>query len=97
MAKLSSEEIAAKLNELPGWEYKDGVITKLYRFKEFLHGIEFVSKIAKIAEAADHHPGIAIDYTRVRFSCVTHSEGGVTKKDFKLAREIEAAFNERAA
>jgi 4a-hydroxytetrahydrobiopterin dehydratase len=96
MAKLSSEEITAQLKELPGWEYKDGVITKLYRFKEFMHGIEFVAAIANLADAADHHPDIAINYTRVRFSCVTHSEGGVTEKDSKLAREIEAAFTARA-
>ena len=96
MAKLDSDEIAERLKTIPGWELKEGTITKLYRFKEFLDGINFVSKVAQIAEAMDHHPDIAINYTRVRFSCVTHSEGGVTEKDFKLARDIEAAFNQRS-
>ena len=97
MAKLSAEQIAEKLKALPGWEYKDNAIAKMFRFKEYLHGIEFVQKVAEIAEANDHHPDIAINYTRVTFACSTHSEGGVTEKDFKLAENIEIAFNDRDA
>ena len=92
MPSLSQDRIAEQLKSLPGWEYKDNAISKLFRFKEFMDGIEFVNRIAGVAEAADHHPDIAINYTRVRFSCSTHSEGGVTDKDFKLAAEIEKAF-----
>jgi 4a-hydroxytetrahydrobiopterin dehydratase len=95
MAKLSAEEIAQKLKSLPGWEYKDNAIVKMFRFKEFLHGIEFVQKVAEIAEAADHHPDIHINYTRVTFICSTHDAGGVTEKDFKLAENIEIAFKDR--
>ena len=97
MAKLSAEQIAEKLKALPGWEYKDSAIAKMFRFKEYLHGIEFVQKVAEIAEANDHHPDITINYTRVTFACSTHSEGGVTDKDFKLAEKIEIAFNDRDA
>ena len=97
MAKLSAEQIAEKLKALSGWEYKNNAISKTFKFKEFLHGIEFVQKIAEIAEAADHHPDITINYTRVTFSCSTHSEGGVSDKDFKLAQNIEIAFNDRDA
>jgi 4a-hydroxytetrahydrobiopterin dehydratase len=97
MAKLSAEQIAEKLKALPGWEYKNNAISKMFKFKEFLHGIEFVAKVAEIAEAADHHPDIAINYTRVTFTCSTHSDGGVTDKDFKLAENIEMAFSEREA
>ncbi|MBV8359392.1 MAG: 4a-hydroxytetrahydrobiopterin dehydratase, partial [Deltaproteobacteria bacterium] len=46
----------------------------------------------EIAEAADHHPDMHINYTRVTFICSTHSEGGVTDKDIRLARQIEQAF-----
>jgi 4a-hydroxytetrahydrobiopterin dehydratase len=95
MAKLSADEIAQKLKSLPGWEYKDNAIVKMFRFKEFLHGIEFVQKVAEIAEAADHHPDIHINYTRVTFVCSTHDAGGVTEKDFKLAENIEIAFKDR--
>jgi 4a-hydroxytetrahydrobiopterin dehydratase len=48
--------------------------------------------VAEMAEAVDHHPDIAINYTRLTFSCSTHSEGGVTQKDIDLATNIESAF-----
>ena len=95
MAKLSAEQIAEKLKALPGWEYKNNAISKTFKFQEFLHGIEFVQKVAEIAEGADHHPDITINYTRVTFSCSTHDAGGVTDKDFKLANNIEIAFKDR--
>ncbi len=97
MAKLNPEQIAQKLKPLPGWEYKNNAISKIFKFKEFLHGIEFVQKVAEIAEAADHHPDITINYTRVAFLCTTHDASGVTDKDFKLADNIEIAFNDRGA
>ncbi len=95
MAKLSADQIAQKLKALPGWEYKDNAIGKMFKFKEYLHGIEFVQKVAEIAEGADHHPDITINYTKVTFSCSTHDAGGVTEKDIKLAENIEIAFNDR--
>jgi 4a-hydroxytetrahydrobiopterin dehydratase len=95
MAKLSDEQITRELQSLPGWEYKQDAISKLLRFNEFMEGIDFVNRVAPIAEAADHHPDIQINYTRVTFNCSTHSEGGVTDKDIKLARAIEQAFAAR--
>jgi len=95
MAKLSAEQIAEKLKAIPEWEYKNNAISKTFKFKEFLHGIEFVQKVAEIAEGADHHPDISIKYTSITFTCSTHSDGGVTDKDFKLANNIEIAFKDR--
>ena len=92
MAKLEQAEIERRLAALPGWEFKDNAISKLYRFKTFMDGIAFVNQVAKMAEAADHHPDIKINYTRITFSCSTHDQGGVTEKDFKLASQIEKAF-----
>jgi 4a-hydroxytetrahydrobiopterin dehydratase len=97
MAKLNPEQVSEQLNQLSGWELKDNAIQKLYRFKEFLDGIKFVERIAQIAEAADHHPDIHINYTRVTFTCTTHSEGGVTVKDLRLANQIEHEFKSRPA
>ncbi|MGH7842334.1 MAG: 4a-hydroxytetrahydrobiopterin dehydratase, partial [Candidatus Binataceae bacterium] len=77
--------------------YKDNAIRKLYRFKEFMHGIRFIDRIAELAEAADHHPDISVNYTRVTFTCSTHEQGGVTEKDFALATSIEREFASRAA
>lgn len=92
MAKLETAEIEKRIGAIPGWKYEGGAIKKLYRFKEFMAGIHFIVRVAEMAEAADHHPDIAINYTRITFSCTTHSEGGVTEKDFALAGGIEAAF-----
>jgi 4a-hydroxytetrahydrobiopterin dehydratase len=96
MAKLESSEIERRLAAMPGWELKDNAIVKLYRFENFPAAIDFVNRIAVIAESSDHHPDIGINYTRVTFTCSTHSAGGVTEKDFRLAGEIEAAFNARS-
>jgi 4a-hydroxytetrahydrobiopterin dehydratase len=57
-----------------------------------MDGIRFINQIAEIAEQMDHHPDIMINYTRITFSCSTHDQGGITEKDFKLASEIENAF-----
>ncbi len=92
MSKLSPEEIGQRLKPLAGWQYKDNAISKLFRFKEFMDGIGFINRVAQLAEAADHHPDILINYTRLTFTCSTHSEGGVTEKDLKLAQSIEDAF-----
>lgn len=92
MAHLSADEITSRIRPLSGWEYKNNAISKLYRFKEFMDGIRFINRVAEMAEAADHHPDIAVNYTRVTFTCTTHSEGGVTEKDVRLASSIEQAF-----
>lgn len=92
MAKLEQAEIERRMSALPGWEFKDNALRKLYRFKEFMDGIRFLNRVAEMAEAADHHPDVQINYTRVTFTCSTHDQGGVTDKDFKLAAQIEDAF-----
>ncbi len=97
MATLSADQIANRLKSLAGWEFKDNAISKRLRFKDFMAGIAFVNRVAAIAEAADHHPDILINYTRIAFSCTTHSAGGVTDKDFRLAESIENAFKSQAS
>ena len=96
MAKLDKAEIERRLSALPGWEFKDNAIRKQYRFKEFMDGIRFLNKGAEMAEAADHHPDVQINYTRITFICSTHDEGGVTEKDLKLAAQIEEAYKSYA-
>src|SRR5258708_2394947 len=96
MAKLETNQINEQLKTLSGWEFKETAIRKLYRFKEFLDGIRFIDRVAEMAEAADHHPDIFVNYTRVTFTCSTHSDGGVTAKDFRLAKEIEQLSTQAA-
>jgi 4a-hydroxytetrahydrobiopterin dehydratase len=96
MVKLEKPEIERRLSALPGWNFKDNAITKLYRFKQFMDGIKCLNRVAEMAEAADHHPDVQINYTRITFTCSTHDQGGVTEKDFKLAAQIEEAFKSYA-
>ena len=86
-------QIQEELKTLPGWELKEGAITKLYKFKEFMEGIAFANRVADLAERADHHPDILIRYNKVTLTLVTHSAGGLTEKDFRLARQIGTPEN----
>lgn len=88
---LNKREIEERLRSLPGWERDDDEIEKDYKFADFAEAMRFVNKVAEAAEAADHHPDISIKYNKVEISLSTHSEGGVTEKDFSLAAEIDAA------
>jgi len=97
MPKLSEAQIGNELKSLPGWEYQGNSLRKMFRFKEFMDGIRFIGRVAEMAEAADHHPDIHVNYTRVTFICSTHSDDGVTDKDVRLAREIEQAFASQPA
>jgi 4a-hydroxytetrahydrobiopterin dehydratase len=82
MAKLTRAEAEQRLNSLDGWMLDGDAIRKQYTFKNFLEAIAFVNRIAPEAEAADHHPDILINYKRVTLTYSTHSEGGLTVKDF---------------
>jgi 4a-hydroxytetrahydrobiopterin dehydratase len=89
MAALSEDAIHQGLTKLQGWSYQGKELHKKYTFKSFMPGIEFVNKIANAAESAGHHPDITINYNVVGISLSTHSEGGVTNKDFDLAGKID--------
>jgi 4a-hydroxytetrahydrobiopterin dehydratase len=89
MAALSNDAIQQRLAKMQGWSYHGADLQKKFAFKSFLPGIEFVDKIAQIAESAGHHPDITINYNVVGISLSTHSEGGVTEKDFDLAGKID--------
>ena len=89
MAMLNNEAIQQGLAKMQGWTYQGKELQKKFIFKSFLPGIEFVNQIAQAAESAGHHPDIAINYNVVGISLSTHSEGGVTQKDFDLAGKID--------
>ena len=95
MAVLPSEKINEKLVELDGWNYKENHIGKLYELNNFREALDFTCKIGEAAESMNHHPDIFIhSWNKVRISISTHSEGGVTEKDFILAKRIERIKNE---
>ena len=90
MAKLSEAEIAERLQKLGnGWTLQGDEIQKKYTFKDFMDAIAFVNRLAPQAEAADHHPDILINYKRVTLTYSTHSEGGLTGKDFAGAADAD--------
>ena len=89
MKTLSSGEIADRLAKVPGWQLQGKEITKLFRFPSFKAALAFVNKVGDIAEAADHHPDVTINYNRVTLALTTHAAGGLTERDFALAAEIE--------
>ena len=89
MAKLTTEAVQVALKKLPGWSSNDETIGKQYTWPSFPDAIKFVNQVADLAEQADHHPDILINYRRVTLTLSTHSEGGITQKDFDLAAQIE--------
>jgi 4a-hydroxytetrahydrobiopterin dehydratase len=91
MTHLTGEEIGQRLAALRGWEVRDGQLSKTFTVRSFAHGVLFIGAIGQFAEAANHHPDVNLHgYNHVTVSLVTHSEGGVTEKDFGLAGQIEA-------
>ena len=87
--KLSDLEIQRALGSLPGWSRRGDTLVKTFSFDRFSKGIGFVDRVAKVADDMDHHPDIDIRYTRVTCILSTHSAGGITLKDFKLAEAID--------
>ena len=83
--KLSPAEVPQRLKSLKGWTLEGHAIKKQYTFAGFPDAIAFVNRLAPKAEAADHHPDILINYKRVTLTYSTHSEGGLTDKDFEGA------------
>jgi 4a-hydroxytetrahydrobiopterin dehydratase len=82
MGKLSRADAEQRMKSLSGWMLYGDEIRKQYTFKDFVEAIAFVNRLAPEADAADHHPDILINYKRVTLTYSTHSEGGLTGKDF---------------
>ena len=73
------------INQLDSWKYENKAISKTFKFSSYLSGINFVNKIALLAEKMDHHPDIKIEWCKVDILLTTHDSGDVTKKDIELA------------
>lgn len=86
---LSPSEIAARLKELPGWRLENGAIVREYVTDGWPTTLMLVNAIGFFAEAADHHPDLAVSWGKVQVKLWTHSAGGVTASDMELAGVIE--------
>ena len=72
------------------WQEKDNMLVKEYKFSDFKSAVEFVNKVAQVAESINHHPDILIySYKNVRISTATHEESKITEKDYELAELID--------
>jgi 4a-hydroxytetrahydrobiopterin dehydratase len=87
--KLSTSDIATKLAENPGWILDGDAIRKQYTLPSFPEAIAFVTRLAFAAEAKDHHPDLHVSYKKVTVVWTTHSDGGLSAKDFDGARQSD--------
>jgi 4a-hydroxytetrahydrobiopterin dehydratase len=91
--KLTAEEILEKLAELNYWKVVNNKLLKRFTFANFAESLAFVDKIGEIAEKHDHHPDITFGWGYAEIFITTHDAGGITQKDFELAKEIDNLAN----
>jgi len=89
MTKLSESEIESALQGTPEWFELNGEIQRTYQFETFVDAMQFVNRVADVAEAQQHHPDILVRYNKVTLTLSTHDAGGITDKDFDLARHAD--------
>jgi len=88
---MQGEDLKKALGQIDGWTLVDGrQIDKEYRFPDFAQALAFVNRLGAAAEAQGHHPDIFLTWGRVKVTLSTHSAGGLTASDFKLAAQADA-------
>ena len=87
--KLTSAQIKSALAKIPDWKKEDALISRLFQFEDFPAAMKFVNAVAELAEQAWHHPDIDIRWNKVTLALTTHDAGGLTQKDFDLARQFD--------
>ena len=90
IAKLDDAAIATALATVPGWTRNGDGIDRTYKFADFVAAFAFMSRVALLAEKADHHPEWSNVYNRVEIRLTTHDAGGLSTRDFALAKAIDA-------
>ena len=89
-AMLSDTEVRKYLTDLGSeWEIKDGKVVKSFQFSSFMDAIEFVNKVAKVAEELDHHPIITVNWKTVRLSLKSFDIDAISNRDINLAKKIQ--------
>jgi 4a-hydroxytetrahydrobiopterin dehydratase len=92
MPKLTDAETQDLLQREPAWKLEDGKLVRDWKFKDFISAMEFVNRVAALAEAAAHHPDIDIRYNQVRLGLVSHDAGGITDRDASMAANLSKEF-----
>ncbi|MBS0190431.1 MAG: 4a-hydroxytetrahydrobiopterin dehydratase [Phycisphaerales bacterium] len=93
MAKLTEAQIETALRAVPEWGESGDAIQRTYQFPDFVKAMLFVDQVAQAAEANQHHPDILIRYSKVTLTLSTHDAGGITAKDFELAKKCDLYFS----
>ena len=88
--KLDEPHVILALTGLPQWQRSGQVIARTYEFPDFTAAMKFVNQVADLAEQAQHHPDIDVRWNKVTLALTTHDVGGLTRKDFALARQCDA-------
>ena len=92
--KMSADQVQQLLRGLAGWVLEDGALARWWTFPGFNEAIDFVNRVARMAEDAGHHPDIEIRYNRVKLSLISHDAGGITDRDGKMAAKLSAELPE---
>ncbi len=95
MTVLSEKKVAASMKAVKGWKLKGDEIVTTVVHENFVRAMGFVQSVALLAEKANHHPDIDIRWNKVTLALSTHSEGGLTVKDFTLAKQINELIEKR--
>ncbi len=89
--KLTPSQIEMELKNIPGWKLTPkGEIERVFNFSGFPQSLIFVQAVGLFAESKNHHPDILIQWNKVTLALTTHDEGGISEKDFDLAKLINA-------
>jgi 4a-hydroxytetrahydrobiopterin dehydratase len=93
MPVLTTKQIGILLKAVPNWSQRSETIVRTFHFEGFLKGIAFVNRVAGKAQKSNHHPNIEIRCNNVTLILSTHDEGGITEKDFSLARQCDEVLS----
>jgi 4a-hydroxytetrahydrobiopterin dehydratase len=90
MSVLSDEDVQTKLGELDDdWEKYGNSLRREFKFDDFSGSVDFVNRLTPVANELNHHPDLFISWNLVRVSLISHSEHGITEKDFELAKKLD--------
>ena len=89
---MDESTIITSLASVPQWKREGQIISRMFKFADFVAAMKFVNAVADFAEQADHHPDIDIRWNKVTLALTTHSAGGLTENDFALAKKCDALF-----
>jgi 4a-hydroxytetrahydrobiopterin dehydratase len=93
MPSLNSQQIKRRLKSVPKWSKRGRMIRRRFEFAGFPKAVDFVNRVARRAERSNHHPDIDIRWNKVTLTLTTHDKGGLTGKDFSMARQCDEVFS----